>query len=251
MEVNLSNLLAAAVPRPVYKDENITLYGIPVVPQPSSSPETVEISLNEHNKRKRSPSPDTSSKRKAVQVASSSETRKLESRAYSKDFDPRTLVGEEAHRWRELNIYTMFSRPKPPAIKKGKKATEAPKPSTSKASGADSTAPDSEQPRSHGLPHKQTQLPTFKHDPGQEKSTLCYVCVGPRQRGKFDAKKAEEMGVPHGPLRANLARGQTVVYTVNDPELGPVERTVRPEELLGPSEIPKVTTASSCYLTTH
>ncbi|KAG6877546.1 hypothetical protein C0993_006239 [Termitomyces sp. T159_Od127] len=69
--------------------------------------------------------------------------------------------------------------------------------------------------------------------------TLAYVVVGPRIRGKFNAKAAEELGVPSGPLRAQLTRGNSVtVKSMVDGEM--VERTVRPEDCIGESESPGV-----------
>lgn len=69
--------------------------------------------------------------------------------------------------------------------------------------------------------------------------TLAYIVVGPRVRGKFDVKKAEALGVPFGPKRGHLTKGQTITFSVKvGDEM--VERVVRPEECVGESEAPGV-----------
>ena len=69
--------------------------------------------------------------------------------------------------------------------------------------------------------------------------TLAYIAVGPRVRGKFDVKSAEELGVPSGPKRGKLTRGESVTVKVKvDGQF--VDRVVRPEECVGESETPVV-----------
>lgn len=77
--------------------------------------------------------------------------------------------------------------------------------------------------------------------------TLAYVVVGPRIRGRFDAKKAKELGIPNGPMRKQLIKGETITFkrTIQTIEDGAVreievERTVRPEECVGESDTPAV-----------
>jgi ribonuclease Z len=71
------------------------------------------------------------------------------------------------------------------------------------------------------------------------KPTLAYIAVGPRVRGKFDVEKAQELGVPSGPKRGKLTRGESVTVRVKvDGKF--VERIVRPEECVGESETPVV-----------
>jgi ribonuclease Z len=89
------------------------------------------------------------------------------------------------------------------------------------------------------------QLPRFTHhDPSlvlasTPKPALAYIAVGPRVRGKFDVKKAEELGVPFGPKRGKLTKGESVTVKVKvDGRI--VERVVKPEECVGESEVPVV-----------
>jgi ribonuclease Z len=80
-------------------------------------------------------------------------------------------------------------------------------------------------------------LPSFT-PPARDRSTG-YIVVGPRVRGKFDAKRAQELGLV-GPLRGRVARGETVTFTVDDGTGVKVQRTVRPEDCLGEPEAKKV-----------
>lgn len=76
--------------------------------------------------------------------------------------------------------------------------------------------------------------------------TLAYLLVGPSVRGKFDAKKAEELGVPRGPIRGKLTRGEAITFEVDDGNGGKLERTVRPEDCIGPSEVAQVSDRVEC-----
>jgi len=70
---------------------------------------------------------------------------------------------------------------------------------------------------------------------------MSYLVVGPQYRGKFDAQKAKELGVM-GPNRGRLAKGETITIQVKEgDEL--VERTIKPEDVLGPSDPPAVCVA--------
>ncbi|KAF8830365.1 hypothetical protein HHX47_DHR2000395 [Lentinula edodes] len=65
------------------------------------------------------------------------------------------------------------------------------------------------------------QLPRFSLSENQKALppsalSLSYLAVGPLTRGKFDARKAEELGVPDGPLRGALTRGETVRFLVDN-----------------------------------
>lgn len=81
------------------------------------------------------------------------------------------------------------------------------------------------------------QLPAFSRT--SDVQALAYVVIGPRVRGKFDVDKAVELGIPFGPLRAKLTKGESITFKVKrgDEEF---ERTVKPEECIGPSETPGV-----------
>lgn len=89
------------------------------------------------------------------------------------------------------------------------------------------------------LPKYVHQNPSFAFTPSA-KPILAYIAVGPRVRGKFDVKKAEQLGVPSGPKRGKLTRGESVTVKVQV-EGKFVERVVRPEECVGESETPVAT----------
>ena len=95
-----------------------------------------------------------------------------------------------------------------------------------------------EQVRVPAPPGFSKQLPPFPSPP--YKHTLAYIVIGPRARGKFDAAKAEELGLPKGYLRAELTRGKTVSFQVSDGHGRVLERVVRPEDVIGESETPGV-----------
>jgi hypothetical protein len=61
---------------------------------------------------------------------------------------------------------------------------------------------------------------------------LCYIGIGPMYRGKFDSKKATELGVPKGRERGQLAKGESL--TLKD------GRVITPDMCLGPSTPPAV-----------
>ncbi|KAH0583074.1 hypothetical protein H2248_010964 [Termitomyces sp. 'cryptogamus'] len=243
-------------PEPLFKDENITVYGIPILPlfesqettvhsHPESSVDTIEAG----QKRKRETSPYLPGKRQALDSALSP------SSGQSPD-PPALLRGEAADDWRRRMIELMFPGTivKPKKVLRDRDSPPTPRPrKKDRNSQMDALAPRSVSPKSaeasenietfrRGRPRLplgyHTQLPEFvRHTPASP--TLAYVVVGPRVRGKFNAKAAEELGVPSGPLRAQLTRGHSITVKVMvDGEM--VERVVRPEDCIGESESPGV-----------
>lgn len=124
------------------------------------------------------------------------------------------------------------------------------------------------------------QLPRFSLSETQKALppsalSLSYLAVGPLTRGKFDARKAEELGVPNGPLRGALTRGETVRFLVDnngravraqthgkgkkkkkganagivvDANEGERWVTVRPEDVVAPSIPPAVSSLFSSFV---
>lgn len=68
---------------------------------------------------------------------------------------------------------------------------------------------------------------------------MSYIVVGPRFRGKFDAKRAKELGIPQGPLRSSLAKGESITFEIREGD-EVIQRTVNPGEVIGKSETPGV-----------
>lgn len=59
---------------------------------------------------------------------------------------------------------------------------------------------------------------------------MVYVAHGPAVRGRFDVQKSLALGVPNGPDRGRLTRGETI--EVNDPNAPGGKRVIRPEDCL-------------------
>ena len=244
---------------PVYKDENITVHPIPLYAHKD------ECSLDEaperHLKRKRSLSPPAAVKRLPpsefmdASMSTSSPFSTLRDRARELEFSPSALIGQEAQEWRNLLIRQMFPAAKAAIVDKslGKVSLQNKK-RDKNAKGKDKEATEEASPE-HPEPPARTTSPFLNRDKMYSRlpplasggpseigapSSLGYLVVGPRVRGKFDVKKAEELGVPRGPIRARLTRGETVTFEVDDGQGGKVEKSVKSEECVGPSEMPQV-----------
>lgn len=281
-------------PTPVYQDENIKLFAIPLLPNVSSiSSQGLPSDLvmedvepqSANLKRKRSPSPSSSSKR--IDKEKSNRKRIGESLPENNHspspipsfppspfreqsgvpgFSPFSLHGSDAQQWRRLTIENLFpipmpTEPKPSKGKSGKhkkvekKTAESvpvpePVPGTSKL--RDPTPSPLITPRSirhaHVSAFRDKRLPTFNNIAGElaSKQSICYIVEGPRVRGKFDLTKAVALGLKAGPLRSQITRGETVTFMVDDGKGGEVERTVQPEDCIGPSEPPHVSGCVRC-----
>ena len=57
-----------------------------------------------------------------------------------------------------------------------------------------------------------------------------FILTEPPSRGRFDAEKADALQVPNGPLRGQLAQGQTVTVA---------GRVIQPAEVCGPPRPPR------------
>jgi len=259
---------------PVFSDDNITVFSIPIVPTPLHRGEALSENVL---KRKRESSPELSSKRpfpgSTVPVTDEPPTPStslplLDRYLVDPKFDPATLEGDEADAWRRLIIEHMFTWIEPPSRpqlppkrtnKKGKREgnaagdteTETPEAHPSQASltslpqvphWVDGAIKCQEMPPRRGPkganPAGSLKLLPSSTPPVRDGSTA-YIVVGPHVRGKFDVKRAEKLGL-HGPLRGRVARGETVTFTVDDGTGAKVQRTVRPEDCIGEHETTKV-----------
>ncbi|KAI0710377.1 hypothetical protein C8T65DRAFT_648151 [Cerioporus squamosus] len=233
-----------ASPSPVFKDENLSVYSIPLYP--SVDKVTIGEPSERPLKRKRSPSPPTASKRSTPplidhtveSITPVSPT--LAVQAQSESFNPKTLTGPDAQEWRKLMLQSMFPMQPPPPADPTKSKGEKQRASAALQESADEPPPPKD--RIFTLDRKFARLPRLVADEGVDPATLPtlgYLCVGPTVRGKFDVKKAEALGVPRGPLRGRLTKGETVTFEVDDGKGGKMERSVRPEECVGPSDPPQ------------
>lgn len=264
---------------PVFADDNITVYSIPIVPTPhrggdlpvaTGSPLDVsEVSL----KRKREPSPELPSKRPPLHFPSLATSESTAPLAKSPllnrflddpQFDPTSLTGDEADAWRRLVIEYMFTwtepppKPRLPPKPKGKKGKRGQDVEGTEATNASLLSAEVNFPFLPQAPHwvgdsldnKLKRGPKGLSPAGSLKplpaltapiqdTSMAYIVVGPRVRGKFDAKRAEELGL-YGSLRGKVARGESVTFTVDDGAGGTLQRTVKPEDCMGEHETTKV-----------
>ncbi|KAF8579988.1 Metallo-hydrolase/oxidoreductase [Ramaria rubella] len=215
---------------PVYKDENISVFAVPVFPDRDM--QAPSDTLNS-SKRKITPNHDilsSSSKRQkletsdvrlpslAVGESSGASDRSLWD---SPGIRPLDLTGETAESWRQLVIQHIFP---------GKLAM----PSTS--TSANLTLPPEISGRKHSVNMVQLNkpLPRMSRHP----YTLSYIILGAQGRGKFDSVKASSLGLPSGPLRGRLTKGETIVT--------PKGKTITPEMVLGPAPLPDATILIDC-----
>ncbi|KAI8986907.1 beta-lactamase-like protein [Trametes punicea] len=251
-------------PPPVYKDDILTVYAIPIYPTSSGAEELAEVrktadmeeSANRPLKRKRQTSPLGPAKRRTPPLTDhtldtdSAVSDTLTSRARSPRFDPRTLVGEDAQEWRKLMLQDMFPMEElalhdPAHSKKEKERARLAQVQAKKAIGSEGVESGGPSPRGVPVPlvspeKRFTRLPGLAEVDRRDTPalpTLAYLLVGPSVRGKFDVKKAEELGLPRGPIRGRLTRGETVTFEVDDGKGGKIQRTVRPEDCVGPGEV--------------
>ena len=232
-----------ARPKPTYTDENITVYSIPIFPEINESgnptyPWPQESSSSKRKRRDSSASPPRRDKYEDF----STETKDLplKERMRLNGFLPTNLVGKDAEEWRKMVVRGMF-----PA--------NNPKPGEGASKGADTDPPYvstlRRHPGSFNPAGSDKQLPrmSFTKDSepitSNQKPSLAYIIVGPKTRGKFDAKKADELGLK-GKLRGLVANGTTVTFTTTDADGKAIERTVRPEECVGPGDNPAVRAGS-------
>lgn len=267
---------------PVFSDDFVTVYSIPIVPMPhyrgevpadsEASPSVSETVL----KRKREASPELPMKRPfldpAVPVSDgpstlSTSTSLLDHFLADPEFDPVTLEGDEADAWRQLIIDHIFTRTEQPQLRPNRTNKKGNRPKNTVDAGTETTeAPESCPSQSSftsppQIPHwvegatkdqerlskrclregnpaaSLKPLPIFT--PPARDSSTAYIVVGPRVRGKFNVKRAEELGLV-GPLRGRVTRGETVTFTVDDGTGVKVQRTVSQEDFLGEPETQKV-----------
>ena len=264
---------------PVFSDDNITVFSIPIVPTShhrcEMPVESEALSNASENvlKRKRESSPELPSKRPllgstapitdGLSTISMSSTL-LERFLADPLFDPAILEGDEADAWRQLIIDRMFTWMESPSLpsehtnKKGKRErnvgdteiktleahpsqaslTSMPQvPHWAEGSAMCQEKPPGRGPREASPTGSLRPLPTFT--PPVRDGSTAYIVVGPRNRGKFDVKRAKELGL-YGPLRARIARGETVTFTVDDGTGAKVQRTVKPDDCIGEHETPRV-----------
>ncbi|KAG1876634.1 hypothetical protein DFJ58DRAFT_865981 [Suillus subalutaceus] len=193
---------------PIYKDDNISVFALPVSVEDQSLEASGSVTPL-HSET--SVVNKKSGKRKRSPSPSAPPLQEVISHP---DFDPTTLVGDMAQEWLRHIVRTMFPG-------------SAAKPAISSA--------------------KASTVPYLHYPQCNLRATLAYAVVGPRVRGKFDVKRAEALGLKAGPLRARVARGETVLVVGKDG----VERSVGPSDVVGASEDPGVVLILDAPSTAH
>lgn len=230
-----------------------------------------EASVSDTLKRKRASSPFLPSKRSHPQLSSDQtspstlnkqhEDENIKNLIRSPHFNPRILQGESAQAWRRFLVQDIFKNTRPTlneqaALKdqttysgqEGLKIRPNSNDSSATEQGIGSSSIFNPMPRRVARPRGfDDQLPPFSlpyrkvTNTPETKPTLAYVVVGPRVRGKFDVEKAKVLKIPDR-QRGQLTKGKVITFMVPDEADGGgmVERTVQPEEVVGPSESPSV-----------
>lgn len=264
------------VPPSCYQDENVAVYAVPIINgEPTAYPNQVssqspskENSSPERLKRTRAPSPLPSPKYKRPRVAPTGSTQSrlpettpsVHELCKTYGFNPSHLQGSLADDWRAFMVQTTFSRQRPLGLETGEgKSTRSDSSPRQQKFGRMKLEEDVKPPeqgsgsspmntptlhhvrRPHGFQH---QLPPFSlplphATTSDSKPTLAYVVVGPRVRGKFDADKAKALCVPNGKIRGQLTSGKEIRFMVEE-NGEQVERVVKPEQVIGESEVPSV-----------
>ncbi|KAL1738492.1 hypothetical protein HDZ31DRAFT_14612, partial [Schizophyllum fasciatum] len=251
------------LPEPVLKDKDISIYGLPIVPDSAPSEPSRPSSPSPTLKRKRSASPEGPVKRKeapserlspslapsdapaAPADASSAppappSDATLDSVMSRADFTPATLSGSLAADYIKGVHACMFSKQTQPAQGGGKKARKQQTQQVKGSGPSDTNAPGEPDVFRRGdlPPGFNSQLPPpVGVDPSASNTppTLAYVVLGPRIRGKFDAAAATALGVPSGPLRGDLAKGISVIVQVQNEAGETLDRVVQPSEVMSES----------------
>ena len=228
-------------PRPTYTDGNITVYSVPLFPEvdEDGNPPHSQLQEGSSSKRKRRASSASPSRRdKYVGFSTEAKNLPLKERMRLNGFLPTNLVGKEAGQWREMTVKNMFPAKNPKSGKGADAGVDADPPYVSALR---------RHPGSFNPAGSDKQLPrmnfTKDSEPitSKQKPSLAYIVIGPKTRGKFNAKKADELGLK-GKLRGLVANGSTITFTTTDADGKQIERTVKPEDCVGPGENPAVRT---------
>ena len=236
---SISPPTGAVKPKPAYVDSNITVYPIHLFPEVDDNGDPTYSRLQEDSssKRKRRASSASPPRRdKDVNFSAETESLPLKERMRLNGFLPTNLVGEEAEQWREMTVNSMFPVKNPQSGKGESVDVDADPPYVSTLR---------RHPGSFNPAGSYKQLPRMNFTKDSEpitpkqKPSLAYIVVGPKMRGKFDAKRADELGLKDK-LRGLVANGTTVTFTTTDANGKRIERTVKPEDCVGPGDNPAV-----------
>ncbi|KAK6906129.1 hypothetical protein I203_100113 [Kwoniella mangroviensis CBS 8507] len=162
---------------------------------------------------------------------------------YSSSFRPSRISPSDAQKWCDQIVADIFHN--------GPKARASRRPYQPPAPSSDGTKPRSRSPSPRrtanpfvnpdgticsSIPDTRYPLPLPSR---QDVNTqMVYICQAPDVRGKFNVEKANQLGVPKGPARGKLTKGEEI--EVDDPSVEGGKRVVKPEECLvggGPGSV--------------
>lgn len=228
---SLSPPTGTVKPKPTYTDGTITVYSIPLFPEvdEDGNPTSSRVQEGSPSKRKRRDS-SASPPRRGGDEGFSRESKNLPlmERMRLNGFRPTSLVGKDADQWRELVVAHMF----PANNHKLANETDPAYVSSRDFGSFNPARSDKQLPKMNFTKNSEPITP-------KQKPSLAYIVIGPKMRGKFDAKRADELGLK-GKLRGLVANGATVTFTTTDADGKKIERTVKPEECVGSGENPAV-----------
>ncbi|KIY69263.1 hypothetical protein CYLTODRAFT_349872 [Cylindrobasidium torrendii FP15055 ss-10] len=214
----------------VFSDEQVTIYGIPVwpashpvLPSPAASGE---------------PSSSVPQKRKQEEPTD------VVALMTAQHLSPSQLSGELADDWRRRVLRAAFPAPEPAPVEasqpRGKRA-RAQKQQDEQQRRFDLETDQFKRRRIKppagfydALPDMPSSFPRRTADPAAS-PVLSYVIFGPKNRGKFDSRKADALGVPNNALRGLLTKGQKVSFDVVE-DGKTLSRTVEPEAVMDAPE---------------
>ncbi|WVQ93116.1 hypothetical protein IAU59_000180 [Kwoniella sp. CBS 9459] len=149
---------------------------------------------------------------------------------HSQGFRPSRLSPADAQKWCDAIVGDMFHN--------GPKARASRRPYSPRGSPTKPANPfvNPDGTLCTSLPDTRYPLPV----PTKEdvETQMVYFCHTPDVRGKFNVEMATKLGVPKGPIRGKLTRGEAI--EVDDPEVEGGKRIVKPEDCLiggGPGAI--------------
>ncbi|WVR08979.1 hypothetical protein IAU60_006038 [Kwoniella sp. DSM 27419] len=148
----------------------------------------------------------------------------------SASFRPSRLSPSDVQRWTDSIVCDMFHHgPTARASRRPQSPRQSPSRPRNPFVNPDGTLCTS-------IPDTRYPLPV----PSREdvETQMVYICQAPDVRGKFNVQKAKELGVPNGPVRGKLTRGEAI--EVDDAEAPGGKRMVRPEDCLvggGPGSV--------------
>ncbi|OCF35667.1 hypothetical protein I316_02722 [Kwoniella heveanensis BCC8398] len=149
---------------------------------------------------------------------------------HSSAFRPSRLSPVDAQKWCDAIVGDMFHNgPKARASRRPHSPRGSPNRPANPFVNPDGTLCTS-------LPDTRYPLPVPSRE--EVETQMVYFCHTPDVRGKFNVEMANKLGVPKGPIRGKLTRGEAI--EVDDPGVEGGKRIVKPEDCLiggGPGSI--------------